>query len=304
MTLVSDVRYSLSASSGPEQPELELSLPAGMHYGGSVPPALVPQPINLVRSSRTPTDPSDVRWTSGFSYMPSEIGNLDILDDCGPDASSVGYQKAVKVADWHPYVLSAEFQCSMMGFDEAAYQQRARDLLDVATPKMVEYEFWSGKLAKLTGWPNLYLEQASGADVYTASSVQEAVGICEMYIGAMGPGSRGMIHASPYLTPYLQLICRREGNLLLTYRDTIVVPGAGYGDYVTGSAPPQPTGTFKMFATGITDCRLGEIVPVPDKDSFYQAIDRSTNSVVVKAERYACASWDGYVFARVDLTLP
>jgi hypothetical protein len=57
-----------------------------------------------------------------------------------------------------------------------------------------------------------------------------------------------------------------------------------------------------MYATGITDARLGDIVPWPEGD-MYQAIDRQTNTVVTRAQRMGCASWDGVAFARVDTTI-
>jgi hypothetical protein len=77
---------------------------------------------------------------------------------------------------------------------------------------------------------------------------------------------------------------RREGNLLLTDRDTIVVPGTGYARYSGGATP---NATMDIYGTGITDVRLGDII-VDDVGS----IDRATNTVVIKARRYACVSWD------------
>ena len=112
-----------------------------------------------------------------------------------------------------------------------------------------------------------------------------------------------MIHIPPYLAPFLPSVTRREGNLLLTNLDTIVVPGHGYGDLGDNVDPPVlPPATLELYATGITDVRLGEIVAVPD--DFHQSINRSTNTVTVRAERYALASWDGFANCRVDLTLP
>jgi hypothetical protein len=114
-----------------------------------------------------------------------------------------------------------------------------------------------------------------------------------------------MIHIPLFLAPYLPSVTRREGNLLLTNMDTIVVPGNGYGavEGTPGSnqAPDLPPATLEIYATGITDVRLGEIVAIPD--DFHQSIDRSTNTVMLRAERYALASWDGFANCRVDLTL-
>lgn len=306
MTMMGEVEYSITAAAPG---------PAGPSGGGLgvpvVPPPLVPQPVNLVRSSRNPTDPADARWQWGFSYLPMSNGELDLFQDCGPAGEQVPVSKSVAAPMWQPYILSARFRCSLMGYDQADYQARAKGLLDAASAKMVEYEFWHGTLAQAAGWNNLYLDSGQG-DKYTATSVNDALGTLEWYLGVMGYGGRGIIHTSAYLAPYFQLFTRRDGNLLLTNRDTIVVPGSGYGPYPAATppsdapaqeaAPTKPSSPFKLFATGITDVRLGEIIPVPDEDMFYQSIDRSTNSVMVGAQRYACASWDGVAFAEVDLT--
>jgi len=276
-----------------------------MGMGVPVEPApLIQQPVNLVRSSRTPSDPSNTRWTNGFSYLPNAIGDLEVADDCGPDTVNVPVNEDYGTVSWHPYVLSASFKCSAFGWDQNDYAARAKALLDAATPKMVEFELWNGLLSQAASYGNLFLSYTGGtADLYTASSIQEAVGICEQYISQMNYGGRGMIHLPPVLSPYLQLVTRREGNLLLTNRDTIVVPGAGYGKYPTtpGAKPPQPAGPFVVVGTSITDVRLGDIITFPDDPS--QSLDRKTNTVEVKASRYACASWDGVTFCHVDLTM-
>jgi hypothetical protein len=249
-------------------------------------------------------DPTNTRWTNGFEYLPNAIGDLEVADDCGPDMINVPVDQDYGTVSWHPYLLTASFRCSAFGWNENDYAARAKALLDAATPKMVEYEFWNGLLSTAAGWGNLYLATvAAVADKYTATSIQEAVGICEQYISQMNYGGRGMIHLPPVLSPYLQLFTRREGNLLLTNRDTIVVPGAGYGKYPTavGTPPPQPAGPFVVVGTSITDVRLSDIITFPD-DPF-QSLDRATDTVEVKASRYACASWDGVTFCHVDLTM-
>jgi hypothetical protein len=273
--------------------------------GASVvaPPPLVSSPVNLVRSSRNPSDGNN-NWTRGITYLPAANGVLDLISDCSTDSVNVPVTLDTPQVFWQPYVLSAEFVCSAIGFDSSSFDSKATGLLDAATPKMIEYELWHGLLAQAAGWDNLYFTGAShGPANYDATSIQQAVGICEQYLASMGYGGRGMIHIPPFLAPYLGLFCRREGNLLLTNMDTIVVPGNGYGD-VGSDTPPAlpPTAPIEIYASGITDVRIGEIVSIPDE--FYQAIDRRTNTVTIRAERYALASWDGAALCRVDLTLP
>jgi hypothetical protein len=291
-----------------DEVEFSIGTPDGLVAAGAPvePPPLVPSVVNLVRSSRNPTDAAGIRWEQGFSYLPLSSGELGLLAPCSPDSLDVGVRRETN-PDWEPYLLTAAFQCSTLGSNMDDYRQRAMGLLDAATPKLIEYEFWNGLLAQAASMPNLYLLQSSGIDVYTATSICNAIGICEAYLSAVNYGGRGMIHLSPFLAPYLyQAGVRREGNLLLTNRDTIVVPGSGYGLYPEMStvAPPLPTsGPYHIYATGITDVRMSPIYPVPDQGSEYQGFDRATNTIRIGAQRLACASWDGAAFARVDLTM-
>lgn len=272
--------------------------------GVPVPPPLTQSPVNLVRSSRNPNDGADVRWEQGFSYLPLSNGELNVDDACAGDNVPVPVAKDAPSVFWTPYLLSSKYTCSTLGADIAEHQQRAQNLLDVATPKILEYEFWNGLLAQQAGYENLYLRQSSDVDVYTATSVVEAIAICESYLAQMTYGGRGMIHIPAWVSAYLPAGgMRREGNLVLTIRDTIIVPGSGYTDGpVAPGKPPAPSGTFSIYATGITDVRVGSVVPWPEGD-MYQAVNRATNTAETRAYRMACASFDGVAFARVDATI-
>jgi hypothetical protein len=114
-----------------------------------------------------------------------------------------------------------------------------------------------------------------------------------------------MIHMPAQLVSVFGFV-RREGNLLLTNLDTIVVPGSGY----TGSDPngdAASTGTAWLYATSMVDVRLSEPVLIPDPatdpDWRFKALDKETNDLVVRAERFAVASWDALCHFAVHVTL-
>jgi hypothetical protein len=262
------------------------------------PTAPVASPVNLVRSSRIPPDDTDGRWVNGFAYVPEGVGKLTLFDDCSNTEQTISDTGSF-TSDWQPYVLSAQFKCSTFGFQDADYTGRAMRLLDAATPKMLEEEFWNGTLSNAASLGNTWLEKA-GSTAFTATSMRQAFGICEQALGDQAYGGRGAIHLPPYLLPYAsaEQLVRREGNLLLTAKDTIVIPGSGYGKMADAPA------SLHVYATGITDVRLGDIVVVPDAGSMAQSIDKGSNTVVVKAERYACASWDELLWVKVTVTLP
>jgi hypothetical protein len=275
---------------------------AGSLLGGpTAAPALVPNPVNIVRSSRIPTDDTDGRWPNGFSYLPEGNGQLVVYDECSNQASIVGTIPN-KAVDWQPYVLSAQFQCSTFGFEANDYAGRAMRLLDAATPKMLEEELWNGTLAQLAALPNTYFHGYAGAGLTTdvATSAIQGLAECEQYLGDIAYGGRGTIHVPPYALPYLSQTnsLRREGNLLLTDRDTIVVPGSGY------SKMSEAKAAMEFYATGVTDVRLSDIYTVPDAGNMAQSIDKGSNTVVVRAERVGIVSWDELAFFRTVVTLP
>jgi hypothetical protein len=254
-------------------------------------PQMVANPVNLVRSSRIPPDGTSGRWVNGITYVPEGTGELGIDDSCSQEYEPMNETDA-SAPEWTPYFLSANYQCSAFGWGDNDYSGRAKRLLEVATPKLLEWEFWGGTLATTAGLPNGFLAgnpDSTGA----ADNVLEGLAILEDELGQCGYGGRGMIHCPPYAVPFMGNAVRREGNLLLTMRDTIVVPGSGYAMFHTG-AP------FDMFSTGLTDVRLGDIVVDDDlKNSF----DRATNTVKVRAYRAALASWDQLCHAKVTVTL-
>jgi hypothetical protein len=258
-------------------------------------PALVANPINLVRSSRIPADTTGGRWVNGFAYTPEGIGLLGVADACSPEFQEMLHADPF-TSDWFPYVLTAEVRCSTFGYSQNDYKGRATRLLEAATPKLLEWEFWGGPLSQAAGLENSFLTEVATSHASTA--IPEAFGWLENLLGDCGYGGRGMIHCPPAVVPYIGQFVRREGNLLLTLRDTIVVPGSGYARYAAQpgvGAPVKPS--FDIIATGVTDVRLGDITVEDDV-----AIDRATNTVVIKAQRYACVSWDELCEFKVTVT--
>jgi hypothetical protein len=281
--MTSTVQFGLGTSFGNES-----LVAAGVPVAS---PALVPSPVNIVRSSRTNAD-SPSHWEAGFTYLPEGIGEMAVDDMCGGFNRNMENNAPGAAATWQPYFLTAKFNCSAFGYEQNDYAGRARRLLEAATPKLLEWEFWGGVLSQAAGLSNTYLASITGAA--TATSIEQAIGELENALGKCAYGGRGMIHCPPYAAAFMTgNSVRREGNLLMTNRDTIVVPGSGYAEFYSG------TGAFAMYATGLTDVRLGDIF-IDDTIG----IDKTTNTITVRAYRSACVSWDELCAAKVTVTLP
>src|SRR5215510_5318662 len=105
------------------------------------PPAMVPRPLNIVRSSRTPSDGS-ARWQNGFSYTPDGIGVAGIGDAACSGEFVQMEETDAATSDWTPYALTASYTCSSFGWSENDYKGRVTRLLEAMTPKLLEWEFW------------------------------------------------------------------------------------------------------------------------------------------------------------------
>lgn len=207
-----------------------------------------------------------------------------------------------------PYLVIAQDSCSTFGFEQRDYKGRALRLLEHATPKAVEKEFWTGALAQAKGYPNNYLANAATVTDLTggtAVSVDRGVSMLQQALADCGFGGQGMIHLQPQATPN-ELRTRRVGNLLLDEFDNILVPGVGYtglASSIAGSA----TGTSVMFATDLIAVRAepaGTVFP----DTFAEAVDRGQggqpNKVTFRAEKFAVAFGDFFCHFGVRVNLP
>jgi hypothetical protein len=301
------------------------------------PPRLDPPRVSLVTSARNPLadgDETEGKWVNGFSFRPELNQDPTLRTVCSQTQDVPGSQPTGARVDTVPWTVDVHDTCSVMGYGGVDYIGRAIRALDAATPKGVEREFWKGTLATAEGWPNLHLASAGAVDLTptpgTAVSLREAFELLEDAIAVTGAGGRGMIHVAAWSTPSYDLI-RREGLMLLTARDTIVVSGSGYPGTGPNGADPSAAGHTWVYATGVVDVRLGDIevfgrvdgsgqgnwmtvTPAGDGgqigldgfdiNRFVPAlVNRATNDLTVLARRPVAATWDGACHAAVLVTL-
>ena len=239
-----------------------------------------------------------------------------------------------------PYLIQVEDECSAFDFQTWDWVGRALRLLDIATPQAVEQEFWMGLYSTntLTGPMydsaspslNAFLQQSgtpsSGGGSIAAQdltgvthanrstpanlpTVTRGIQILEDYLANTGNGGQGMLHVAPETSPNL-LGARRVGPLLLSVMDNIIVPGAGYptsgATGPSGNADATPVaGTAWIYATDLVSVRLD--TPVVTPSTAAEALDRGSmgdpNTIRVRAQRFAAATWDGARLAAVQVQL-
>jgi hypothetical protein len=244
------------------------------------------------------------RWQGGFSHEPESCGtpNIGIYDPCESPTRTVD-ENSDGLQDVEPFIVWAGESCTSIGSLHREWKPRAERKLIACESNQIESELWRGDLSIARGWGNKRLASLD-SDVLTdtATTPVRALSCLEQALAGCNCGGRGMIHAMPQIITLWSEngLVRREGNLLLTAMDTIVVPGSGYdgsGPPPSADAAPTPAadGSIWAYATGMVHIRLDTINVIPD--SFDAALNRSTNKITFIAERLVSATWDCCHFA-------
>lgn len=267
------------------------------------PPAGAPR-VGLVASAARPNDPPGTRWQAGIKYEPEGCDSGGIDNPC--DSEELGAAAAANAeVNWEPYVVYADYRCSAMGFNGKDWDAIARRRLEAAREFQISRELWTGDEAAAEGFPNRFLADVANVDILTESgavALTHGLACLDQYLAERNGGQQGMIHATAQVvTHWLGLgLLRREGNRIFTVNDTIVVPGRGY----TGGDPDgndAASGDVWAYATDMVELRLDTVI-VNDP---IETADRNVNTISVRAEQLALASWEGcrHAGVRLDVTV-
>ena len=220
----------------------------------------------------------------------------------------VGSYSNAPIVVVQPWLVVVEDFCSSFGWQERDFKGRALRLLENATPKAIENEFWTGALATAKGYPNNFLTNVNSVTNLTPAtipSVARGLQILQDALAQKGFGGQGMIHVQAQTAPNL-LGARRVGQLLLDIFDNIIVPGVGYTGSGPGNVAPA-AGTAYMYATDLVMVReqeTGTVFP----DTFAEAIDwgqaGAPNTIRFRAEKFVAAYADFQAHYCVQVNLP
>ena len=259
-------------------------------------------------------------WVPCADFVPRDLGLGNTGSGSGEQTKDAS--DADGIVRFIPYVVWDQFTCTTRGFQEAEYQTIARQSLELTQDKQVEYEFWTGAVMDAAGndalgdpIENMSLMASTtdegvlnpdwngGAGIPTAVSPAHGLALLQQGLANCGSGTRGMIHATPYTVEMWDDRVQESGGKLHTRsRGNLVVAGAGYtgeGPDVVPQAVPLTSRYAWAYATGLVEWRLDDVqlVPMtPDGTNFAnslrEAVDRSTNTVTFRAERFAAAVWN------------
>jgi hypothetical protein len=123
--------------------------------------------VSLVTSARDALadgDETDGRWVDGFSFRPALNVDPTTCSAAAATRRSLATSRRSHSSTRCRGIQVAE-HCSVMGYRGNDYIGRAVDALAAATPKGVEFEFWTGDARAAKGWPNLLPDDGNAEDV-------------------------------------------------------------------------------------------------------------------------------------------
>lgn len=249
-------------------------------------------------------DPAGERWEAGVAVWGYPTGLPDLWDPCSDGTNRTKEESSDQpTAVFHSYELYVPIMCSARG-NALELAERANRVMRVTQAWGVEKALSQG----VVGLGNKYL--ADSDLVSLATTVSARVGISYLENAIAATGRRGLIHVTPAVADALGVYDDRADASAPVYTraGTPIAIGAGYvgaNPHLQQGALPAPTTTKDwIFGTGPVEVRINADVRQLPED-VAEALERSSNDLVYRAEKVAVASWDTalQVGVLVDWTL-
>lgn len=257
--------------------------PIGRRYGILTAAA---GPIELPRGGRG----------GGVRYVPVTCGTARLWPivcvDGVPGATAKEFDPRPDVFDAEPFLVYGSVNCGRIGYAAEEFQAMAMRNLADGEQGAVELALWTGEdeAGNPLGITNL-ADTAVTVPVAADGDFTAVVAALEAYAyRTAGYGNVAYIHAPTEAASWAadHYLIVKDGPLLKTPLGSIWIFGGGYpGTGEAGAEPPG--GGFYMHVTGqVTVWRAGEVAINP----VDQSMDRSTNEVLVLAEREYAVGFD------------
>lgn len=264
------------------------------------PPAVEAHRFGLYAISSMP-EPSG-RWELGVEYEPlaGERAGLRASECVDDYTQDVDIRVGEETLEGIPFVVVGSYQCGAQSRPIEEAEERAVLNLATGEERAVEYAIATGSMGNEPTFQGATdLTPTPG----TPANLIDAFGLIEQAL-AEGNGSIGAIHAPRRLGALADDfgIVSRQGQHLETMLGTNVAFGGGYDAANVGPDGEEPAaGSVWVYGTGRPVIRRGETFTQPDENHF---LDKSSNQVVILAQRTVLVTFDGPIVAvLVDATV-
>lgn len=243
-----------------------------------------------------------------MTYVPEGCGVGQTFSGCDnivDDNSTITDSSLPGIVHWDPYFISVNERCSTFSVRTDEMEGRVRRLLNNMQETILGAELWDGAQAQASGNSNMWLANNTSPNFVdlsggTGVGYVRALACLEEYLADNNGGQQGVIHATTQVVTHWESfrLLRREGNNILTFQDTLVIPSPGY----SGNDPSGTTGAGNVwaYATDVPRIFLGnvEVYVRP-----LQSVDRYQNTVSVIAQRPALVEWQLCRHAGIQLDI-
>lgn len=272
----------------------------------TAPPATPPTQGLVVSAASPPAGEGDA-WLRGLSYRPESCAGYRLLGACDTTDPGAAVPGDVSVVDYLPPTVEVLRTCTTM--QGAAETDEVRRQLAALAPYAIAHELWTGELATVESWPNLFLAAADSAAAPltvvgggAALAPALALGLVLEALGVCGHGQRGMIHVPRRAAVAWHNDVDRTGNIAtVRSTDDLFVVDAGYpGTEPDGEAAPSATEAW-IYATLMVTVRQGpDWVPADGAETVRTSVNRR----ILRGQRPFAATFDPCcrIAALVDLT--
>lgn len=249
-------------------------------------------PHSLLNTRGVLQDPGDGRWINGATIYPYPVDLPGHYDPCSAGTFRVKDEgTGVPLPVFATFVVYLPITCTAMGMgDPDEFSNRAEIAMNAVESYAIEQQLSQG-----TGIAtNPYFDDAAVDILASGAAVTPAVGLSYLEDAIGQTGKQGMIHGTP-ATVSQWFSQDRDPMPLLTVNGTRVVSGGGYYGARPSGGSAAAAGQAWAFATGPVEVRHSPVAVMDIKE----VLDRTTNDVTFRAERYVLAEWDTQLQAAV-----
>lgn len=246
------------------------------------------RPRSLLTVPDVLVEETDEHWKSGVAIYgyPEEVPEL--WEGCSDGTFRTKDEgSAPPTPVFTSFVMYIPISCSAMGIgDPDEFAERAAAVMRATQAYGAEKALAQG----IIGLDNPYLGDANLQ--LLASGVNASVGLAYLEDAIGQTGRQGLIHLTPAVAARIEEFTDRGlDEPLYTGVGTPVAIGSGYiGTDPVNQVSPGAT-TDWVFATGPVEVRIeDDVTLVPE--GVAEAVERSVNDVVYRAEKVAVVSWD------------
>lgn len=240
------------------------------------------------------------RWLNGVNVYGYPEGVPFTWEPCGTGTYRTKEEGSdIHVPRFDSIGIYFPLQCSSLGMgDFDAWSGRVEAALEATLSHGVEHALAQGVITSTNPFfGDTNLVELAGAPV----SPKVGLRYLDNAIGQL-TGRDGLIHAPPAIVDaWGEGNGLRDTDDLVTPAGTRVVSGSGY-IAIDPATKAQASGTVDWaFATGPVEVRIRPGVAITEDE----ALDRSDNTVVYRAEKFVLAEWDTalQVGVRIDWSL-